>query len=102
MFLSVIGGRTYSLLRNLLAPAKPSEKELDYLTATLKNHYEPKKIVIAERFHFHRRNQAVGESIADYVAELRRLSTHCRFEAYLEQALRDRLVCGIRSETIQR
>ena len=26
-----------------------------------------------------------------YVAELRRLATHCAFEAYLEEALRDRL-----------
>ena len=36
------------------------------------------------------------------MAELRRLSTHCAFGDYLEQALRDRLVCGIRSESIQK
>jgi len=81
---------------------KPSEKDLDCLTETLQHHYEPKKVVVAERFHFHRRSQAVGENIAEYVAELRRLSMHCQFGAYLEEALRDRLVCGIRSEAIQR
>ena len=37
-----------------------------------------------------------------YVAELRRLATHCAFEAYLEEALRDRLVCGLRSESTQK
>jgi len=58
--------------------------------------------VVEERFHFHRRSQAVGENIAEYVAELRRLSTDCQFGAYLEEALRDRLVCGICSEAIQR
>ena len=66
------------------------------------SHFQTKKIVIAERFHFHRRNQAAGETIADYVAELRRLSTHCEFGDYLEDALRDRLVCGLRDEAIQR
>ncbi len=101
VFLSVIGSKNYSLLRNLLAPTKPSGATYEVLTARLRDHFQPKKIVIAERFHFHRRNQAAGETIADYVAELRRLSTHCEFEGYLEDALRDRLVCGLRNEAIQ-
>ena len=58
--------------------------------------------MISERFHFHRRNQAASESIAEYVAELRRLSTHCEFGPYLGQALRDRLVCGLQHESIQK
>ena len=33
------------------------------------------------------------------MAELRR---HCAFGTYLNEALRDRLVCGFRSESIQR
>ena len=40
--------------------------------------------------------------MAMYVAELRRLATHCAFEAYLEEALRDRLVCDLRSESTQK
>ncbi len=102
MFLSVIGSKNYSLLRNLLAPTKPREATYDALTTKLKDHFQPKKIVIAERFHFHRQDQAAGETVADYVAELRWLSTHCAFEKYLEDALRDRLVCGLRNEAIQR
>ena len=31
--------------------------------------------------------------MAEYVAGLRKLATHCRFGDYLEKALRDRLVC---------
>lgn len=59
-------------------------------------------LVIAERFHFHQRLQAVGESIADYIAELRRLTTHCEYGAHLDEALRDRLVCGLRNMSIQK
>ena len=98
VLLSSIGARTYGLLRSLVSPAAPREKTLKELEVVLKNHYEPAPLIIAERFQFHRRNQAVGESIAEYVAELRRLSTHCKFNNYLEQALRDRLVCGLRNE----
>ena len=35
-----------------------------------------------ERFHFHRRAQAV-----EYMADLRKLTTHCQFGAYLNEVL---------------
>ena len=102
VLLTVIGSNTYALLSNLLAPTKPREKSFEELAETLRRHFEPKPLVIAERFHFHRRNQASGESISEYVAELRRLTTHCEFGNYLEQALRDRFVCGLRHENTQK
>ena len=102
VFLNAIGKQTYGVLRNLLAPAKPSEKTMEELTKALKSHFEPKKVVIAKRFHFYRRNQGSGETVADYVAELRKLATHCDFKENLEEAIRDRLVCGLRREATQR
>ena len=103
-FLSIIGGKNYTLLRNILSPEKPSEKSLEDLFASLKKHssFAPKRVVIAERFCFSRREQAVGETIAEYESELRRLTTHCQFEAHLSQALQDRLVCGLRNEATQK
>ena len=101
VLLTVIGSSTYALLTSLLAPCKPREKSFAELAKTLRRHFDPKPLVIAERFHFHRRNQASGESISEYVAELRRLATHCEFGDYLQQALRDRFVCGIRHENTQ-
>ena len=53
VFLSVIGGKTYTLLRNLTAPVKPSEKMLADLKSVLKKAFEPTTIVIAERHYFH-------------------------------------------------
>ena len=77
VFLNTTGRDTYSLLRNLLAPKKLSEQTLKTLTDTLKKHFEPQKVVIAEHFHFYQRNQLAGESISVYVAALRKLATHC-------------------------
>ncbi len=102
LFLSVIGAKTYSLLRDLLSPEKPQDKPLPVLFKKLKDHYEPKPLVIAERFCFHRRDQGASESIAEYTAELRRLAIHCEFGEYLNDALRDRLVCGLRNTGIQK
>jgi len=100
--LSVIGGKTYALLSDLLAPTKPATKSLKDLKEALQAHFEPKPVVIAERFQFHRRNQEPGESVAEYEAELRRLASSCKFGDYLSEAIRDRLVCGLRSESTQK
>ena len=68
----------------------------------LKKHYQPALSVIVERFQFYKRTQKEGESVAEYVAKLKELLTHCQFEAYLNAALRDRLVCGLRKESTQK
>ena len=93
--------RTYSLLQDLLAAEKPDSKSLKELTETLLSHFDPKPLVIAERFYFHLHSQKPTESIAQYLAELQLLATHCEFGDYLDDALRDRLVCGLVNTSIQ-
>ena len=56
VILSVVGGKTYSILRDLLPPEKPQDKSLPVLFQKLKEHYEPKPLVIAEKFYFHRKD----------------------------------------------
>ena len=101
VLLSVVGGKIYSLLCDLFALAKPQEKTMEQIATTLKSHFQPKLLVIAERFYFHRRNQSANESITEYIAELRRLTTYCEFRDYLNDALQDRLVCGLQNQNIQ-
>ncbi|CAC5381589.1 unnamed protein product [Mytilus coruscus] len=102
IFLTVCGEKPYSLLRNLCAPAKPNTKTFDNLKEVLTDHLRPKPLIIAERYKFHQRKQESHEKVRDYLANLRKLADTCQFNALLEEALRDRLVCGLYSKTIQR
>ena len=98
VFLCSIGGKTYELLRNLLAQTLLKEKSLTEVIVihivVLQKHFDPKPAVIAERSKFRKREQLPRESLADYIAKLRRLATHCEFGGYLDDALRDQLVCN--------
>ena len=51
--LSAVGAKTYALLKSLLIPDLPKSKSYEDLNKTLKVHYEPKPLVIAECFHFY-------------------------------------------------
>ena len=66
------------------------------------SHYKPKPSPIVKRFEFNSRCQREGESIATYVAELRKIAEHCQFGVVLNDMLLDRLVCGMIHKGIQR
>ena len=68
--LTLIGGPTYQLIRNLVAPADPKTRSFDELTAALTQHFAPVPLAIAEHYCFHKRDQAPGETVATYIAEL--------------------------------
>ncbi|XP_064472875.1 uncharacterized protein LOC135387707 [Ornithodoros turicata] len=101
VFLSVCGASTYSLVRSLTLPKKPSECTYSDIAQRLTDHFAPKPSEILRRYHFHKRDQKAGENIMDYIAEIRRLSEFCNFQA-LDNMLRDRLVCGIQDQTVQK
>ena len=68
----------------------------------LKDHFNPKLTVIVQRFQFNTLYRKTGESVATFVAELRRLTELCKFGPNLSEMLRDHLVCGIGDSRIQK
>ena len=102
VFLSVVGPRTYKLIKSLVNPEKPTDKTFAQLSTILKNQLNPKPKIIAERFRFHKRVQGAGETVSHFAAELKSLSNTCEFGQFLTEALRDRFVVGLRNELTQR
>uniref|UniRef100_A0A8C3IEG0 CCHC-type domain-containing protein n=1 Tax=Chrysemys picta bellii TaxID=8478 RepID=A0A8C3IEG0_CHRPI len=100
IFLSVVGPKTYSLPCSLLHPVKPETKSYSDIVEILGSHFPPKPLVIAERYRFHKSDQKEDETVVQFVATLRKLAEHCEFKEMLNDALRDRLVCGLYSEAV--
>ena len=68
----------------------------------LTKHLDPKAIVIAERYKFHKAEQQESDSIRDFLTRLKKLAETCEFGGYRKEAIRDRYVCGLKERTIQR
>ena len=101
VLLSVIPS-AYKLVRSLLAPAKPKQKAFKELTELMTRHYNPVPSEIVQRYKFHTRFRQPMEFVATFVSKLRALAEHCQFGDTLELMLRDKLVCAINDEAIQK
>ena len=102
ILLSSIGARTYGIVRSLLSPKKPTEVTYADIVATLRAQFCPQPSVTVARFRFFSCSRRQSESVQEFVARLRQLSRDCKFETFLEEMIRDRLVCGVNSDSIQR
>jgi hypothetical protein len=102
MVISLFGPEMYRLLKRLCVPVKPTAKSYREVIDMLSKHFAPEKSEITERFKFFKRDQKEGESPTDYICELKHLANSCNFGEFLQSALRDRFVCGLRRESFQK
>ena len=102
ILLSGMGSRTYGTVRSLLSPRKPHEVTYAAIVETLRKQFCPPTSVTVARYRFFSCSRTHSESVQDFVARLRQLPRDCKFESFLDEMIRDRLVCGVNSDPIQR
>jgi hypothetical protein len=100
-FCLLMGPKTFQTLSNLTVPDDPTTYTFADIEQTLEYYFSPRKILVIERFHFNKRDQKGNETVSEYALELKRLASTCNFGDFLYDALRDRFVCGLKSERIQ-
>ena len=72
------------------------------LIKVLSEHYDPTPSSIVKRYKFYNRVRAEGETVDNYVASLQAIAKYCDYRDTLNMMLRDRLVCGINHQVVQR
>lgn len=103
LFLTHIGSANYSILHSTCLPGKPKEKSIDELCQILELKHEPPGLEATNRYIFHRRMQNENESATDYILALQEIASKCKYtEVQISDALKDQLVCGLRSESTRR
>ena len=68
VLLSSCGTQTYQLMRNLVAPDRPSTKTLAQLIKPVKGHHQPHPSMIVQRLNFHSYMQIPDNKVTDFVA----------------------------------
>lgn len=76
VLLSVCGGETFSLLKDLVTPHSLRDKSYEELSLSLKEHCNPTPSVIVERFNFYMCRQQP----TDVIAHLKKLRSFVSLE----------------------
>ncbi|KRX44072.1 Transposon Tf2-9 polyprotein [Trichinella murrelli] len=97
VLLSSCSSALFKLVESLLSPAKPVERSFDEIISVLNDHFAPQPSEIVNRHIFYQRKQQPGETVAEFIADLRRLAQDCNF-LDLETMLRDRLEEALSAE----
>ena len=66
-----------------------------------KAYCNPRKNLTYERHIFNTKNQQAGENIDAYVTDLKNKASLCEFSTLKDSLIRDRIVCGIRSDKVR-
>ena len=91
----------YKVASKVCDPEEPRLKPYEKLCELLKAHLSPVVSVVAERFKFRNCLQE-SEQIHEYVIKLKSAAQQCRFGIFLNEALRDQFVAGIRDGELRK
>ncbi|KAH7954122.1 hypothetical protein HPB49_015699 [Dermacentor silvarum] len=101
VFLTIIAAEAYEVLKKFVVPASLSEEIHDEAKRFTTEHYSPRGSVIAKRCRYNRRMLREGESVANFIVELKHLAKKSDYGDFLQHALRSRLLKGVRMEETQ-
>lgn len=96
-----MGFATYNILCDKLSPAEPESKTYEQVCEVLAEVFDPKPLEIVESYRFHLSRQESHQSVDDFMIELKKIAAHCNFNTFLDTALRNQLVFGLKNKTIR-
>ena len=101
ILLAAFGIPTLKLIKSLIDSDKLDTTSYADIIKKVKEYYVPIPSLIVQRYKFNTRSRLTGETVTQYLAQLRQLFHHCEYGDSVSDMLRDRLG-GVNHDGIQR
>ena len=99
--LTTIGEKARDVYDTFTFATEGDDMKLDLVVAKFDEYFSPRKNLPDTRFKFFPYDQANGQSIDEYVTELKSRSRHCEFGTLIESLERDRILAGIKDAKVR-
>ena len=93
--LHVAGEEALEIYNTFTWDSDEDENKVNMIMAKFEAYCNPRKNINWERHIFNIRNQQIGETIDQYVTDLKTKVKSCEFGTLTDSLIRDRIVCGI-------
>ena len=94
-FLHVAGPEALEVYNTFTWDEDNDKSKVDKISEKFDQYCNPRKNITWERHKFNTRNQQPGESVDQYVTDLKTKTQTCEFAQLKDSLIRDRIVCGI-------
>ena len=101
MLLSLIGAEGYSLLKAYLAPEPLNVKTYDELKESILTNLAPKTSVVSESYRISTLKHETAETLSIFMSRIKQCAIKCDFGNNFDRMVRDKFICGIRSEKLR-
>ncbi|XP_075750727.1 uncharacterized protein LOC142817568 [Rhipicephalus microplus] len=102
ILVTALSTKTVDLLAARCAPVKIQDLKYEDAVKFLGERFAPACNEIAKSYKFFTRNQLAGESVNEFLVEIRKIASRCNFGSALDRMLGDRIVCGLRDASVRR
>ena len=100
MLLNLAGEQAIGFFNTFTFEEGEKDDDPEVLMRKFEDYCNPKRNITYERHLFNTRGQGANETIDAYVTELR-LQANCEFGALCNELIRDRIVVGIRDDSVR-
>lgn len=97
LLVNLIGTEASAKIIKAVKPKVFTDYSYDKLVEICEDLFGVQRNSIVEHFKFNNRFQKEGETLGDFALELQAMAEHCEFGEFLDTALRDRFIAGIRN-----
>ena len=101
ILLNLAGEQAIEISNTFTYIEEENKDDIEVVVNKFKEHCNPKRNVTYERHVFNTRCQGSTERIDAFVTELRLQANNCEFGTLREELIRDRIVVGIRSDSVR-
>jgi len=100
VLLSVIGPRSYKIVKELSNPILPKDRSFSDICDLLRGHFTPTVPIFRKRIDFYELKQKDGESVSAWFAVTKSAAIDCNFGARLNDVLKDKFVSGLKPSRV--
>jgi len=102
VFLACVGTEAYEIFQTLDFEEDDDQTDIDKVIEAFQRHCVGENNVTYERYVFNQRTQSPGEAFDVFLADQRRLVKSCEYGDVEDSILHDRIVVGVRDDSIRR
>ena len=102
LLLTSVASNVFERMQQDSSPKLLTDLSFEEVQQLLLKLYKPTQNFRTNRFVFHRTTQQQGQTVKEYIEQIKKIANSCKFGNYLGEALTDQIIFGINDNNLRK